>query len=339
MRQIQRAGDGSTNIQGETVNVGISYRDAREIAKDVYEENIIKFTNIARETASKRAQEFTDKLIESLPMSALETFKDPDVQRSLFNAQQEYACSGEKELGDLLIKLLHDKMNDPKGGIKTLALNEALITAPKLTPSHISALSVLMLITQTKLLARSVEEFRESIRNTLAPVAKDLHVSRSDLTYLEYAGCLSNTVLSNKVGSTLASTYPGLFTRGFTPENIAEPSRATVMSITIPCLRTPTQVQLPIMTKDELTELAKQPALRDHEQEIVRLIDVGLMPEEQIENELSEIHPTLSDFAKKYNESQMTNCQLTTIGTTLAHTNLMRVAGEHFNAELDVWVN
>ncbi|MFE5110112.1 LPO_1073/Vpar_1526 family protein [Streptomyces sp. NPDC056663] len=339
MRQAQRSGDNSTNIQGEVVNLGLSYRDAREIAKDVYEENITKFTDIARNVASERAQEFTDKLLSALPMEALETLKDPDVQRSLFHAQQEYACSGEKDLGDLLIHLLSDKMKGPKGGIKALALSEALKTAPKVTSSHISALSVLMLITQTKLGVESIEAFQESMKQILAPIAEDLHVSNSDLAYLEYAGCLSISAFDNAVGNMFATTYPGLFTNGFMPENIAEPSRATVMPITIPCLRDPANVQLPIMTKGELKELAGQSVFQGHAQEITRLIDVGLMSGEQIEQEVSGIHPTLADFAKKYNGSRLKNCQLTAIGTTLAHTNLKRVLGEHFDTELDIWVN
>lgn len=338
MRQAQRAGDGSVNIQGEVVHFGVSYRDAREIAKDVFEENIVKFTEVARETASERAREFTESLISRLPVEALESLRDPDVQRSLFFAQQEFACSGEQELGELLLRLLADRMQSTDRSIKTLALGEALRTAPKLTSRHFAALSILMVCIQSKLGVASVEHLHESLVQVLSPLAKDFQVSRADVAYLEYAGCLSTTAFNSKLGETFSNTYPGLFTTGFMEEWIAESSRAAVMPLTQECLRDSTKFQLPVMAKEEMRKLASQGALEPHKKEIERLMGLGLMTAAEIEREISEIDPDLANFPNTYNASSLVNCQLTAIGTTLAYTNLKRVVGDHFDAELDIWV-
>ncbi|MBW3357751.1 LPO_1073/Vpar_1526 family protein [Streptomyces microflavus] len=339
MRQTQKAGDNSINVQGDVVHFGVSYRDAREIAKDVFEENIVKFTEVARGTASRRAHEFTEKLISSLPVEALESLQDPDVQRSLFYAQQEFACSGEKGLGELLLKLLADRMQSTERGVKTLALNEALRTAPKLTSRHFAALSVLMICIQTKLGANSVEDLHRSLSQVLSPIVKDFQITRADVAYLEYAGCLSSNAFTTNLGDAFSSTYPGLFTAGFMEEWISEDSRSALIPLTQECLRDPAMIQLPILPKNEILEIADQESFRPHKQEIERLMGIGSMAVEEIEREISGIDEDLADFPKRYNASSLVNSQLTAIGTTLAYTNLKRVVGDHFDAELDVWVH
>lgn len=339
MKQTQRAGDNSINVQGDVVHFGVSYRDAREIAKDVFEENIVKFTEVARDIASERANEFTEKLISSLPVKALESLQDPDVQRSLFYAQQEFACSGEKDLGELLLKLLADRMQSIDRGVKTLALNEALRTAPKLTSRHFAALSVHMVCVQTKLGADSVEGLHRHLSQILSPVVKDFQVTRADVAYLEYAGCLSTTAFTTNLGDAFSSTYPGLFTKGFAEEWVSEGSRSALIPLTQECLRDPAMIQLPILPKDEILKLADHEAFRPHKQEIERLMGIGLMAAEEIEREISGIDEDLANFPERYNSSNLVNCQLTAIGTTLAHTNLKRVVGDYFDAELDVWVH
>ncbi|MFW3474572.1 LPO_1073/Vpar_1526 family protein [Streptomyces microflavus] len=338
MKQSQKAGDNSVNVQGEVVNFGISYSDAKEIAKDVFEDNIVRFTEIARNTASERAREFTESLLARLPVEALNSMRDPDIQRSLFFAQQEYACSGEKDLGELLQQLLADRMQSSDRDVKSLALGEALRTAPKLTSRHFAALSVLMICIQTQLFADSVEELHTALKDVLGPVAKGFQITRADVAYLEYAGCLSTSAFSTELGVAFSNTYPGLFTKGFLEEWISEDSRSIVTPLTRECLRDPGRIQLPVMPKEDLRELARKEIFEPHQQEIERLIGIGLMTPAEIEHEISEIDPDLAGFPKAYNTSRLVDCQLTAIGTTLAHTNLKRVVGKKFDAQLDIWV-
>ncbi|MFB8138136.1 LPO_1073/Vpar_1526 family protein, partial [Streptomyces parvus] len=300
--------------------------------------NIVKFTEVARETASERANEFTEKLISSLPVEALKSLQDPDVQRSLFYAQQEFACSGEKELGELLVKLLANRMQSDDRGVRTLALNEALKTAPKLTSRHFAALSILMICIQTKLGADSIEGLHRALSQVLGPIAKDFQITPADVAYLEYAGCISSNPFDTNLGDAFSRTYPGLFTRGFTEEWISEGSRSALIPLTQECLRDPAMIQFPILPKNDLLKLADQGAFRRHKQEIEHLIGIGLMTAEEIEREISRIDENLAAFPERYNASSLVNSQLTAIGTTLAHTNLKRVVGDYFDAELDVWM-
>jgi hypothetical protein len=339
MKQTQRSGDNSTNFQAEVINAGISYRDAKDIAIDVYKENVPKFAEIAREVALERAMEFTERLLGEIPPESLEALKDPDVQRALFYAQQEFACSGEKDLGDILIALLTERLASPIRGIKQLALNEALKTAPKLSANHLSALSALMILTQIRLGINSVGALHGKLRSVLAPVVFDFTLSEAELEYMQYAGCLSIQITENSVGGLLLTVYKGIFTTGFTREQIPDHLRGEIDPILIPCIRDNAKLQVDA-TSSEVAEAAiEAKGLGVHKAEILSLMDVGIMSAVEIEDEISALHPALRELVRIYNATRMKSCRLTTIGTALAHTNLKRVVGDQFEAGLEVWVH
>ena len=135
--QSQTSGDKSLNIQGEdvTLNLGVNYSEARQIALDVFEANFYKLSpiagNIARERASELIDDFLGKLAQKNPLG-IENTKDPDVQYAIFTAQREYARSGDKDLSDILVDILVDRISQKERSILQIVLNEALQVAPKL---------------------------------------------------------------------------------------------------------------------------------------------------------------------------------------------------------------
>ena len=77
----QEGGDGSSNIQAENVNVynGITYKDAKEIALDVFNSNFIRLKSEAAQIAAERAEEITEKIVKELnekSPESLEEFKN-----------------------------------------------------------------------------------------------------------------------------------------------------------------------------------------------------------------------------------------------------------------------
>ncbi|MEU1558188.1 LPO_1073/Vpar_1526 family protein [Streptomyces scabiei] len=339
MKQVQRGGDNSTNYQAEVINAGISYRDAREIASDVYRENIPKFIEVAREAALERAMHFSEKLLDGIPSETLESLKDPDVQRALFFAQQEFACSGDEELGGILIDLLRKRMDSRQRDIKRLAIAESLKTAPKLSANHFSALSALLLLTQTKLGVASIADLHGNLRAVLAPAVFGLNLSEADLAYMEYTGCLSIQITSRSIGKMFLKNYKGAFSKGFTLDQIPEDVRSGIAPMLMPCLRDAERVQLAAIDKEGVEGLIKKWGMGNYSQQVLNLLDVGIMSPDEIEEEFSALHPALHNLAQIFNSTQLKSCQLTTIGTTLAHANLRRVAGEVFDADLEIWVN
>ncbi|MFF7845930.1 LPO_1073/Vpar_1526 family protein [Streptomyces ossamyceticus] len=339
MKQEQRGGDNSINFQAEVIHAGITYRDAREIAIDVYNDNIPKFTEIASRVALDRAMSFTDTLLGGIPAETLEALKDPDVQRALFFAQQEFACSGDEQLGDVLMDLMRKRMESRQRGIKQLAVTESLKTAPKLSANHFSALTALFILTRTRLGIASPADLHAKMRTILAPAVYGLEVSEADLAYMEYTGCVSIQITENNIGNILLETYKGAFTRGFTEEQIPEVVRPVIAPFLGTCFRDPAKLQLATLNTETAGKLIEEQKLHPYRAEILNLLNVGLMDSAEVSKEFSALHPALRNLAELYQSSRLKSCQLTTIGVTLAHTNLRRVAGESFDPDLEIWVN
>ncbi|HEA30193.1 MAG TPA: hypothetical protein ENH91_09395 [Leeuwenhoekiella sp.] len=103
--QKQEGAEKSTNLQAKqiTVNQGISYNDAKEIAKDVFRNNFLELSQKAmvesQERANKLIDDFLEKLEKEKPES-INSIESPSMQYALFTAQKEYAKTEDKELSD-----------------------------------------------------------------------------------------------------------------------------------------------------------------------------------------------------------------------------------------------
>ena len=128
--QSQEVSEGATAVQagGNVVitQVGLSYSDVRDVALDVFRSNFYQLAAPAMETAKARAQEITDDFLKKLQQEYPDGFKkgqDPDFQHALFTVQKDYARTGDKDLGDLLVDLLVDRSKQDQRDILQIVLN------------------------------------------------------------------------------------------------------------------------------------------------------------------------------------------------------------------------
>src|ERR1700733_3297255 len=155
--QEQSATEGSTAVQAggdvTITHVGLSYSEAREMMLHVFQDNFYKLAGIARDTAKARAEEVTEKFLAKLQQenpAGLSKATAPDFQYAVYTVQKEYARSGDRDLGDLLVDLLVDRSKQQQRNILQLVLNESLATAPKLTDDQLAVLAVVFLFRYTK---------------------------------------------------------------------------------------------------------------------------------------------------------------------------------------------
>ncbi|MCH7625798.1 MAG: hypothetical protein IIC83_07725, partial [Chloroflexi bacterium] len=151
---VNVGGDESINIHATNVTVsnGLSIRDAKEIAKAVFEENAVKLKDEAADIASDRANEILDSILTRIhdeKPEAIEAFRRPDVQMAIFAAQKEHARRGNKELADLLVDLLVERVSHTDDGLMSIVLDESLGVASKLTPDQLDILSLIFLLRYT----------------------------------------------------------------------------------------------------------------------------------------------------------------------------------------------
>jgi hypothetical protein len=182
-QQQQTGGDSATNVQaGRDVHIhGLTLADARAVAIDVFKANALELQGIAQITALARADEITREFLEKLYASnpALGNhLADPDVQNVLFQAQKEYARSGEEDLKRALIDLLAARATETTRDLRTIALNEAIVSAPKLTEIQRRALAWVFFLKHTRI--SSVETI-DAYYETLNQVTTALGVEDSEL--------------------------------------------------------------------------------------------------------------------------------------------------------------
>src|ERR1039458_7595778 len=198
-RQQQKSGDNSLNMQVANLNTGMSYSDVRDIARDAaldtFKANFPKLRDEAAAVVLARVEEITDKFFAELVAAypeAISNARDPDMQMALLQVQKEYARTGDKDMGDVLVDILVDRSSQTGRSLRQLLLGEALNTVPQLTVPCMATLSTLWLISSVVLEGTdSVGGLHNALRRLLIPCAADLATKNIELRHLEYAGCVS----------------------------------------------------------------------------------------------------------------------------------------------------
>jgi hypothetical protein len=336
-RQQLRAGDQSLNIQVANVNVGLTYADVRDMVIDLFKENFPKLRKEAAAIAMERAEEITDQFLNKLAEThpeAISNARDPDMQMALLQVQREYARSGDKELGELLVDMLVDRSSQAGRSMRQLVLNEALNAAPRLTVAGINILSVIWLVRNVRHGAGNLRELHDALRRNLAPFA-GVQASFTELRHLEYAGCVSLGIAQHDIIETTRFTYLGIFTNGFSKYD--PDVKGLPIDILTPCLRNPRKrVQLNALNQQMLDELVTQFDLEDRKQHLATLLSKGAMTLPEVERELLKAIPELRPIVDTWRLSLMKHADLTSVGTAIGHANWRRVTGG--TQDIETWL-
>lgn len=353
-KKTQKSGDNSTNIQAENVQInnGISYTDVKEIvmdiSNDVFKSNFIKLRDLAAETASARAtfitEEFLKKMSSENP-AFINKFKDPGFQDTFFNAQKEYAKSGKKELGDILTNLLVDKAKQKNEQLIDIVLSESISIAPKLTEEQLNILSVLFLMKNVKLGAQFLPGLIHFFDKYLKPFANSISAKYSCYSHLNYAGCIRISIGETNFFNAIFQQYSGLFSKGFTSEELI--SRNILFQeipLLIHCFTDNTKLQLLDIKEDYFLNLYKEIGLtvditdfRRTFSELLALHNTYLMSEKEMSNYLNTELPYIKTISDIWQNSQMKNSDLTSVGIALGHANLKKYNNDF--PDLSVFLN
>ena len=131
------------------------------------------------------------------------------MQYAIFTAQREYARSGDKQLGDILVDILVDRSKEDGRSILQIVLNESLEVAPKLTSDQLATLSVAFTLKYSRFTRMtSLSVMKEYIEQHIAPFIADLTTKNSCYQHLEYAGCASISLGSAQIENIFLETSP-----------------------------------------------------------------------------------------------------------------------------------
>src|SRR6266853_1687267 len=289
--QKQTAREGSTAIQAAgdvTIISGPAPTEVMQIAQEVFNANFYRLANVAKETATARAEEITGDFLSKLQKEnpkGLEKCNDPDFQYALFTVQKQYARNGDKTLGDLLVDLLVDRTKHDQRDILQIVLNESLETAPKLTEQQLAVLAIAFLFKYTQNHGLGNHQmFGEYLDRFVFPFAPKIVKNVACYQHLEFSGCGSISVLTASLTSILGQGYQGLFLKGFDAQEITTRgiSVGNDQRLFTQCLNDPHKIQVRALNKDGLSKAFDAHSIGDEDRaKITALFDSQKMDDAQ----------------------------------------------------------
>jgi hypothetical protein len=342
-RQRQNAGDNSTNLQVATVNyMGMSYSDIRGLFLDLFKQNFPTLMEEAAATVRERVEEITDQVLEAFierHPESIGNLRNPDTQMALLQVQREYARTGDRDLGSILIDVLVERSTQNGRTTRQLVLGEALNTLPLLTPTQLAVLSTIWTCNYMYLGSSGLdlEAFHATIRDDLAPCWAGITAATTmDVLHLEYAGCVSTDVGTRDPVQTMAENYRGFFCNGFDasqPQYDALSDRRFI----IPCIRNKELLQVSAVNEKQLNDALGATNISKEDGEALRnLLRSGVMTPPQVEQEITAAAPEFEVVVGEYRKpgSMIRHASLTSVGIGIAHANWRRITGSSIDIEV-----
>ena len=338
------SGNDSTNIQvAGNVSIGISAKEARQIAIDVFKANFYEFSEKAAKKALERAEEITDDFITKFytQIPALENkLQEPSVQSSMFNTQKEFAKTGDEVLKEQLIDLLLQRINSEERSLKQIVLDESITILPKLTKNQIDILSLIfsaVYVNHNDIInIYSLENF---FNNKLINFYPENQTSYSFFTHLQFTGCC--TVLSE--GSSykplieiFKNRYKGLFVKGFSSSDFeAEFSENSqqLLPLLIHCLRNPELFQFNALNEDALKGKITKLNLALNYEKVKSFENRFLMNDQEIEQYFISKNGKSIKLFVDWKEKDFKTIRPTSVGLAIAIMNYNRQTNSNINFE------
>jgi hypothetical protein len=316
-----------------------SYADAKDIAIDVYKANFLQLSKESADLALSRAEELTDNFLGKLKLeneSAMGSLKDPGMQSSLFEAQKEFAKTGDKDLEGLLIDILVERAGVNDRNLHQIVLDESLKVAPKLTTDQMDALTITV-----NGAVNSLETFKVLLERDFIPFIATLSKESSCYEHLEYAGCGSLNLLGGlkPVETIFKQHYSGLFCKGFEIADFESTVGASVdyQGLLSECLQDSSKFQINVLTElvlnDKMTELGIDD---EHRLKLTAYFNNNLMSDLEVKEYILKIVPGFEILFDRWSDSNLSKFSLTTVGIAIAQANFRRRTG--VKLQLSIWI-
>jgi hypothetical protein len=348
-KQEQQAGDYSTNVQaGNDVNLqqnnyGLSYREVKDVALDIFEANFSRLSITAQRVAKERAEEITTAFLDELQHKApeaIDSMKEPDMQYALLMAQKEYARTGDQNLSEVLVDILVERSKLQERSLMQIVLNESLEIVPKLTNGQLNTLSLLFILKYTaNSNVLSIDSLKSYLKKMIVPFMVELTKTHSHYQHLEYTGCGTISMGEIDLATIFTNNYGGLFSRGFSLEEVNGDLDEILRGnhLLISCLHNSSLFQINAINEQVLLQKCKELSINDeHARKLSSLQQRSQMSKDEIFNFLVNLCPAISNLIDIWNNSSMKNMTLTTVGISLAHANIRRITSD--DLDLSKWI-
>lgn len=223
-----KTGDNSVvnQIHGKTT-IQVSEECAKQIIRDVLPE--IKMYNdeamtIAESRLNDAIDKFTNKIAEKDSM-LFERFRRPSVQVALNAVYREYIKTDDPDLGNDLLEMLYERIEEDEKTTKQLIIDQALQITPKLPKIGLSFL-IFFYFTQVRAVLGNFDQFDFLMFNKMSQLLSAIgDVRQRDVEYLVSIGCFNVLPVQNKKNILLEhlfNNYKGVFCKNISREDFCE---------------------------------------------------------------------------------------------------------------------
>jgi hypothetical protein len=338
--QSQRGGANSTNIQ--VFQTGPGMQETRTLVLDIVRAEMYRYQQSADATVQGRLEKIADDVIQMIgkkDAQAAAAFADPDIQYSTATVGREYARVGDDDLGQVLVGLLGDRIDAESRTLLAVVLNDAIQIAARLTDRELDALSLSWRVIRTQSAEISnLESLRAYMIKHISPFT--LPEGEASYYHLESLGCAAVQNLSEtKFGDAFVRTYPGIFSKGFTLEEIPDELKqfASRVDVFTPCLRDPDKLQVNAVSDSVIERIAETAGIPEQAVSLKTLEAAHRMSIEEVEVELAAIDPAIAVTISRWNSTPAQSLRVSAVGIAIAHANYRRATG--MSTPLSVWIS
>ena len=304
----QKSGNDSKNYQvAGNLIIGYPYSEIKEIVKDLFEQNFYKLSSSAKNIAEARVNELMEGYFKKLSNEDtvdLNIISDPRFQCSLYEAQKEYAKSGDTNLKEELINILLEKTksNNPKK--KDIILDEIINILPKISEKDKDFLTLKFIFGYKFFDLLNLKNFNNHINESMIFFHEKFKSKefKENLEYLEYNRCIltmEGVKEWNNLEHIFSKTYTGFFSLGFSKEEFEENIKENIdnyKNIVMPSLKYNNKFQFRFLRSTDLEDFLLKNNMIEKKERLINLFSKTISPELEIKSNLENINIKMKDF-------------------------------------------
>jgi antitoxin component of MazEF toxin-antitoxin module len=335
-----------TNVSTQTNILVVTPEHMREVLAELATQ-VDTYTAEAEVKKNERLEAFGQKVVDRFAKGTdtrAEAFTDPDFQYAIARAQHAYARSGDEAVADMLVGIIARRSMEEERTRAALSLDEAVDKAARLTKNEFAALGLSFVFRysrHTKL--GSLAALGEYFQTWLPKLLPDISTVQSCYAYLETQSCASVSIAKINFRAAMIASYPGLLSKGIerkSLEGVLSTERIEELidvKFLIPCINDNERLQPDALHKDDFDRLAVNAKLDKAEADSLwRLFDNSLWSKEEMLDRLEPHIPQIRQLQDTWDESPLSNLNLTAVGFAIAHANIRRLG--IVTGDLNIWI-
>ena len=345
MEYKQINGKNSINQQAEEIinKYGLSYSEVKEIALDVFKNNFYQLSTEANQLVFERAKKFIEdyinELIKDNPIG-IQQCQNPDFQYVLFEAQKNYARTGEEKQEQLLINLLVERSKQVERNTLQIVLNESISVINKLTQKQIDLLSFIYLIRYTKhSLEPTINNLVLYFVQYFKPIINGISENYTDIQHLLYTGCGTESIGLENIYEIIKDSYPGIFSKGFSKNEYEklQIEKPLTDSLFKKDTKNGDKYFIYATSYDDLDRIASMQGFNSEDKsKLNNLLKQSLMSEGDVKKVIDDYCNFMLEPMEIFNKTAISHFFLSSVGIAIAHANMKHKLG--FFANLDIWI-